>query len=570
MGRFFLTLSFAAICTAAFAGFLRPSTALAQLPGSILTGGLPAGSELPQGVRRVGNMEIATVTFETKALFVVTGPLIRNRQDPRSPTPVDVRVAQIQQNLQQVLLVDPNRSGALFGAYDTFYDPRSFRVTLARVDDQPVLVAGDREHPNDLSLLTVTVQDARYNGMTQDDLAKHWQRQLQNVLVQALDSRQPDLIRRHLALVPRMAGGLAALSLVLWFGWRALRGWRAALKNSVPSGELDIARIERRLELNSVFLWITASSLVAMWLIGLVWMLSLFPSTAVVAESFWTQLLALVAIWFMAGLLDRLANTFISRFADAWTKSPFLLRDDASRRSLRIPTIVRAVEGFKALLIYLVAAGISLNALGLSTASVLTIGAAVAFAASFAAQSIIKDLTNGLLILAEDQFAMGDIIRVGTVGGIVENLTLRVTQLRDDSGRLITIPNSQISIVENLTRAWSRVDFTVEVAYDSDVDLALKVISQAAQALYDDPTWNPLIVEPPQVLGVESLSHAGVTIRVWIVTVPLQQFPVHREFNRRVRAALQENGIAIGVPQQAVRTAADAPFAAPTPQKVES
>jgi moderate conductance mechanosensitive channel len=69
---------------------------------------------------------------------------------------------------------------------------------------------------------------------------------------------------------------------------------------------------------------------------------------------------------------------------------------------------------------------------------------------------------------------------------------------------------------------------------------------------------------------VESLSHAGVTIRVWIVTVPLQQFPVRREFNRRVRAALQENGIAIGVPQQAVRAAADAPFAFPTPRKVES
>ena len=93
-------------------------------------------------------------------------------------------------------------------------------------------------------------------------------------------------------------------------------------------------------------------------------------------------------------------------------------------------------------------------------------------------------------------------------------------------------------------------------------DEAIEVISEAARELYQDPKWNPLIVERPEVLGVESLSHAGVTIRVWIVTLPLQQYLVGREFNRRVYLALQEHGIRIGMPQQIVRAEVPAAEAA--------
>jgi small conductance mechanosensitive channel len=561
-----ITLLAAAFALVLIFGLIPPCTARAQ--GGILTGSLaPSGDELPPGVHRVGNVETASVVFENQTLFTVTGPVIRNRQDPGNLTPVDVRVAQIEGNLQQVLSVDRDRSVSLFGAYDTFYDPLTFRVAVTKVDDQPVLIAGDREHPNDLTLLTVTAQDARYNAMDSEDLAQRWQRQLENMLVQALNSRQPQLVWRHVVLVPRLIGALILLSIVLWFGWRYLRARRATLTLvTVPLNELERARIERRLEINSVFMWITACSLVAVWLGGLVWILSLFPATAVAAESVWTQLLRLVLIWFLAGLLDRLANAFINHFAAAWTKSPFLLREDRSRRPLRVPTIVRVVEGFKAVVIYLVAVGISFDVLGFSTVSVLTIGAAVALAASLAAQGIIKDLTNGFLILAEDQYAIGDVIMVGTLGGVVENLTLRVTQLRNDSGRLITIPNSQIAVVENLTRTWSRIDFTVDVAYDSDLDRAIEVISGVARELYGDPKWSPLIVELPEVLGVESFSQAGLAIRVWIVTLPLQQYPVGREFNRRVYLALREHDIRIGMPQQIVRTEVSTPEAAAEPE----
>ena len=107
--------------------------------------------------------------------------------------------------------------------------------------------------------------------------------------------------------------------------------------------------------------------------------------------------------------------------------------------------------------------GWGLSVLGVPTSSVLTFGAVAALALSLAAQGLIKDLVNGFLILCEDQYAIGDWIAVGDADGLVENMNLRITQIRTTEGRLITIPNSLISQVENLTRSWSRVDFRVSV-----------------------------------------------------------------------------------------------------------
>ena len=122
----------------------------------------------------------------------------------------------------------------------------------------------------------------------------------------------------------------------------------------------------------------------------------------------------------------------------------------------------------------------------------------------------------------------------------------------DREGRLITIPNSSIARVENLTRTWSRVDFTIEVAYDTDIKQALAVIHDVAQQMYAEPEWHNLMPESPEVLGVDNISHAGMLIRVWLKTQPLQQWTVGREFRLRVRVALAEHGIRIGTPQQVI------------------
>ncbi len=128
--------------------------------------------------------------------------------------------------------------------------------------------------------------------------------------------------------------------------------------------------------------------------------------------------------------------------------------------------------------------------------------------------------------------------------------TLRVTQLRNLDGELITIPNGSIEMVRNLSSDWSRVNYAIEVGYDADVDRALEVIEAIAQKLYRDPQWQEQILDVPEILGVDNISHRGILIRLLIKTQPLQQWSVGREFRRRLKKAFDEQGIQVGIPQQ--------------------
>ncbi len=128
----------------------------------------------------------------------------------------------------------------------------------------------------------------------------------------------------------------------------------------------------------------------------------------------------------------------------------------------------------------------------------------------------------------------------------MENLNLRVTQLRNGEGQLITIPNSNITDVSNLTRLWSRVDFSIVVAYENDPKQVLGVLRQVSKQLYSEPEWRDRLLETPEVLGIDDLSHTGMLVRVWLKTAPMQQWSVGREFRLRVRQAFEANHIQIG------------------------
>ena len=190
--------------------------------------------------------------------------------------------------------------------------------------------------------------------------------------------------------------------------------------------------------------------------------------------------------------------------------------------------------------------------LGIDIIPLLAGASLVGVALSLASQSLIKDAINGFLIIVEDQYALGDVITVGDVGGLVENLNLRITQVRDSEGRLITIPNSEIKIVANLSSRWSRADLTIPVAYQTDVDQALKLIETVGLDMDKDARWEHQIIEPPQVLGIENFGDRGLIIRVWIKTQPLKQWDVAREYRRRMKVAFDKAGISIPVLQQSV------------------
>jgi small-conductance mechanosensitive channel len=173
-------------------------------------------------------------------------------------------------------------------------------------------------------------------------------------------------------------------------------------------------------------------------------------------------------------------------------------------------------------------------------------------AVSLGAQSLIKDLIGGFLVLAENQYAVGHVIEVGKVSGVVERLTLRATYLRDINGRLHVVPNGEVRIVSNLTREWSRAVVDVGVAYEEDLDRALRVLHETAQTFAQDPTFEPQILEPPTVLGPLDLGDWAVQVRVMVKTLPGKQWEITRELKKRILTACERESIALPYPRQEV------------------
>jgi len=195
----------------------------------------------------------------------------------------------------------------------------------------------------------------------------------------------------------------------------------------------------------------------------------------------------------------------------------------------------------------LMALGVFIN-IGPLLAGVGVLGLAV----SFGAQTLIKDLIAGIFILVEGQCAVGDVVRVGATSGMVERITLRTTVLRDLQGVVHVIPNGSIEVLSNMTKSWSKAVLDLGVAYKEDVDHVLRVIRDEAGAMYAEAEWKSLILEEPQVLGVQELGDSAVVVRLSFKTLPLKQWDVAREFRRRIKNRFDREGIEIPFPHRTI------------------
>jgi len=173
-------------------------------------------------------------------------------------------------------------------------------------------------------------------------------------------------------------------------------------------------------------------------------------------------------------------------------------------------------------------------------------------AVSFGAQSLVKDVISGFFILFENQFAIGDVIEIAGKSGVVEKMTLRVAVLRDGEGVMHVVPNSEIKVVSNKTRGWSRAVVDVGIGYDEDIDRALGIIRDEAAQLATDRVWNLQLDGAPEVVGVESLGDSSVVVRTLIRTQPGSQWTVAREFRRRIKNRFDRDGVEIPFPQRKV------------------
>lgn len=188
----------------------------------------------------------------------------------------------------------------------------------------------------------------------------------------------------------------------------------------------------------------------------------------------------------------------------------------------------------------------ALPELGFNVTPIAAAAGLASLAFGFGAQHLVRDFINGFFTIIEDQYVVGETVRIGTVVGRVEHLTLRRTVIRDIQGAVVTIPNGEISQVANLSRDWGQVFVDVAVAYEGSADEALAALEAVSADLRNDTAWSPVLVDGPRVLGIESFGPAGATLRLQLRAVPGRQDDAARELRRRIQNRLEHDQIRWG------------------------
>jgi small-conductance mechanosensitive channel len=257
-----------------------------------------------------------------------------------------------------------------------------------------------------------------------------------------------------------------------------------------------------------------------------------------------------VASVVLVRLLSLLVNRFLRLVANGGGEA-------VTEREKRARTLASLLRTLGTFFILLAAVLMALREIGLDITPLLAGAGVAGLAIGLGAQSLIKDVIAGFFILLEDQFHVGDVIQAAGVSGQVEQLSLRLTTVRDLRGTVHFIPNGEIKVVSNLTKEWSQVVLEVGIGYEENVDRVLGILAEVGQGLAVDESFGKLVMEPPQVLGVEALGESQVTIRLVLKTLPSKQWEVARELRRRVKVRFDRERIAVPYPHRVVINRSD-------------
>ncbi len=541
----------------------------------------------------IGTLEIAPVFLDGyPVLRVATETLGPNAQRSGEAA---LRSQQIGQRLQRILesMTDYGQSD-LQGVTNLKEKKQQLAeqlvLTSHSVNDSASVIKAT--FPQDTApqiMITITAADALYSRSTLDDLANQLSDKIHRVLLEAWEKRQPTVLIEA-GLKALLLLGLTIFTSFVFALWqRRLMLQRRRLRSHPgPDLELDYdasetvnaldllklqlsrfasqrdysvnAFLRRSVFWGQIMLWVISIGLLsrsfyftrpfANWLLGVwpkEWLLSLGRSGVLGTPLF------LLLIFLAVSLLDRFIDLIIDRLARQWLEAQTETIQASHRFSLRVPTLVSAAKGVSTVIAYALFILIALQQFRAISTPIATFLGIITFAISLGAQNFIKDVINGVLLLLEDQYAVGDVIAINNqVDGLVEYVNLRITQLRNLDGELITIPNGTISIVRNMTSSWSQAKLAVTVSHDTAVDHAITVMEQVAQELYTDPEWQTQVMEQPVMLGVDKLDADGCQILMLLKTQPMRHWDVAREYRRRLKSAFEREAIALGMPRQRI------------------
>ncbi len=213
-----------------------------------------------------------------------------------------------------------------------------------------------------------------------------------------------------------------------------------------------------------------------------------------------------------------------------------------------IDTLSDVVVGTARAAIVLLTIFLALSQIGVDLAPLLVAAGAIAIGVGFAVQSLIRDVLGGIFITLENQYRIGDVVSIAGIAGLVEDINLRRTLLRDLDYRQHTIPNGVITTTTNYTKDMSRVNMNIGVAYKTDLDHAIQVLNRVGQELADEEEWGPIILDPIKALRVDNFGDSAIEIKVLGEVLPIRQWDVSGEYRLRVKKAFDEEGIEIPFP----------------------
>lgn len=216
----------------------------------------------------------------------------------------------------------------------------------------------------------------------------------------------------------------------------------------------------------------------------------------------------------------------------------------------REDTLISILRKTSKIVIWILATLIALSEMGVNIGPLIAAAGIVGIAVGFGGQYLIRDLVTGIFIILENQYRVGDVVRINSaIAGKVEDISLRLTVLRDLDGVVHHVPHGEVKIVSNLSKGYSRVNINFGIAYESDVDAAIALVNRVGIELAEDERFKDIIMVAPACLGVDELGDSSIVLKIVGDTQPAEQWGVAREMRRRLKYACDEVGISIPFPQ---------------------
>lgn len=258
----------------------------------------------------------------------------------------------------------------------------------------------------------------------------------------------------------------------------------------------------------------------------------------------------ILAVIVAAYLIRRFGGIFIEKFVRKITISDHFLTKEAEKK--REDTLIRIFSSGLGVIIWIFAGLIILQEVGFAIAPFLAAAGIAGLAFGFGGQYLIRDLISGLFIIMENQYRVNDVVCFDGTCGLVEDISLRMTTLRDLDGVVHHVPHGEIKKVSNLTKHFARVNLNIGVSYNSNLEQVISVVNKVGQEIAEDPDWKEFILKPPRFLRIDDFGDSAIIIKILGETKPIKQWDVAGELRKRLKIAFDKEGIEIPFPQRVI------------------